>query len=370
MCALRVWAMRPEPKSAAAMREVQHHSSFVRNEHEPIIVLLPRWTSQSSWRSLQFGRESGETCSRAYAKWWWLSAGRQRVAEHSCRVAISCHPLLLVAAHGRSGVTVMRKSDASTSAPSSGPESLQPALVHLSGRRRGTNRFLTGERITVGYCRYLRRLRYPPRRPPSGSGHCRGSERTPAGRAAPAGRDAPARDRVRRTGVDQLWINGERVDRLVLASADVIELGDDRDVLRFRLYPSDRAPYKSMSEAFSDCMECARQGSARFRGQGRYLPDTSTSRARHADDATGPPDLRRDPAVPGGIDGHAAVSGPAVTDSSVVYDAETTSGGSGGPLLDLQGRVVAINSEMIREFGGSNLGVPASRARELLQDRR
>ena len=54
------------------------------------------------------------------------------------------------------------------------------------------------------------------------------------------------------------------------------------------------------------------------------------------------------------------------TDSSVVYDAETTSGGSGGPVLNLKGRVVAINSAVLREFSGSNLGVPARLATDLL----
>ena len=55
-----------------------------------------------------------------------------------------------------------------------------------------------------------------------------------------------------------------------------------------------------------------------------------------------------------------------VTRQNVVYDAETTSGGSGGPVLSLDGQVVAINSAILPEFGGSNLGVPAARARELL----
>ncbi len=55
-----------------------------------------------------------------------------------------------------------------------------------------------------------------------------------------------------------------------------------------------------------------------------------------------------------------------VTTQNVVYDAETTSGGSGGPVLSLDGQVVAINSAILPEFGGSNLGVPAARARELL----
>ncbi len=56
-----------------------------------------------------------------------------------------------------------------------------------------------------------------------------------------------------------------------------------------------------------------------------------------------------------------------VTTSTVVYDAETTSGGSGGPVLSLDGRVVAINSAVLRQFGGSNLGAPAWQAAALLE---
>lgn len=50
----------------------------------------------------------------------------------------------------------------------------------------------------------------------------------------------------------------------------------------------------------------------------------------------------------------------------MVYDAETTHGGSGGPVLNMQGEVVAVNTAIIPEFGGSNLGVPAEHIRALL----
>lgn len=55
-----------------------------------------------------------------------------------------------------------------------------------------------------------------------------------------------------------------------------------------------------------------------------------------------------------------------VTMSRVVYDAETTRGGSGGPVLGLDGEVVAINMAILPEFGGSNLGVPVEEAWRLL----
>ncbi len=54
------------------------------------------------------------------------------------------------------------------------------------------------------------------------------------------------------------------------------------------------------------------------------------------------------------------------TPDRVVYDAETTQGGSGGPVLRLNGEVLAVNTEVLGGFAGSNLGVPASHARELL----
>lgn len=55
------------------------------------------------------------------------------------------------------------------------------------------------------------------------------------------------------------------------------------------------------------------------------------------------------------------------TAAALVYDAETTHGGSGGPVLNSDGAVVAINAAILPEYGGSNLGVPAALLRELLQ---
>lgn len=55
-----------------------------------------------------------------------------------------------------------------------------------------------------------------------------------------------------------------------------------------------------------------------------------------------------------------------VTNEAVVYDAETTQGGSGGPVLALSGEVIAVNAAILPEFGGSNMGVPAQHAVGLL----
>jgi len=55
-----------------------------------------------------------------------------------------------------------------------------------------------------------------------------------------------------------------------------------------------------------------------------------------------------------------------ITPTAIVYDAETTHGGSGGPVITMDGRVIAVNTAVVTDFGGSNLGVPIRSARELL----
>lgn len=55
-----------------------------------------------------------------------------------------------------------------------------------------------------------------------------------------------------------------------------------------------------------------------------------------------------------------------ITTNTVVYDADTTHGGSGGPVLDINGEVVAVNTAIIPEYGGSNFGVPVEQVRRLL----
>lgn len=55
-----------------------------------------------------------------------------------------------------------------------------------------------------------------------------------------------------------------------------------------------------------------------------------------------------------------------VTAATIVYDADTTKGGSGGPVMDSSGQVVGVNAAILPEYGGSNIGVPLSKLRELL----
>ncbi len=57
----------------------------------------------------------------------------------------------------------------------------------------------------------------------------------------------------------------------------------------------------------------------------------------------------------------------------IVHNAQTTEGGSGGPIFDRDGRVIAINSAILttvegnQSFGGSNFGVPIKVVADMLQ---
>jgi len=58
--------------------------------------------------------------------------------------------------------------------------------------------------------------------------------------------------------------------------------------------------------------------------------------------------------------------GDVLTDK-IVYDAATTSGGSGGPLFNRDGKVIGVNFAILTDFGGSNLAVPVRYADELVK---
>jgi DNA-binding response OmpR family regulator len=50
----------------------------------------------------------------------------------------------------------------------------------------------------------------------------------------------------------------------------------------------------------------------------------------------------------------------------IVFDAQTTSGGSGGPLFNQQGKVIGVTYAVLRGFGGSNFGIPIRFSQPLL----
>ena len=56
-----------------------------------------------------------------------------------------------------------------------------------------------------------------------------------------------------------------------------------------------------------------------------------------------------------------------VLPDKIIYDAQTTSGGSGGPLFNSEGKVIGINFAMVRDFGGSNFAIPIAYGRSLLK---
>jgi DNA-binding response OmpR family regulator/S1-C subfamily serine protease len=56
-----------------------------------------------------------------------------------------------------------------------------------------------------------------------------------------------------------------------------------------------------------------------------------------------------------------------VLPDKIVYDAQTTSGGSGGPLFNDQGQVIGINFAILRDFGGSNFAIPVRFGESILK---
>lgn len=74
----------------------------------------------------------------------------------------------------------------------------------------------------------------------------------------------------------EVWVNAEPVDRMTLASGDVIELGRDGAVLRFRIYPPGHGLYRPVHDLFADCIECSRRGAGTRLGRlalaSRLLP--------------------------------------------------------------------------------------------------
>ena len=50
----------------------------------------------------------------------------------------------------------------------------------------------------------------------------------------------------------------------------------------------------------------------------------------------------------------------------IVFDAQTTSGGSGGPLFNQRGKVIGVTYAVLKGFGGSNFGIPIRFSEPLL----
>jgi DNA-binding response OmpR family regulator len=60
--------------------------------------------------------------------------------------------------------------------------------------------------------------------------------------------------------------------------------------------------------------------------------------------------------------GHLGVVGP----DRLVYDAQTTHGGSGGPVFSTTGKVIGVNFAILSDFSGSNFAVPIAHAAKIV----
>ena len=56
-----------------------------------------------------------------------------------------------------------------------------------------------------------------------------------------------------------------------------------------------------------------------------------------------------------------------IMQNRIVYDAQTTAGGSGGPIFNNKGKVIGINYGIFPGFRGSNFGVPVSFGIDLIK---
>ena len=56
-----------------------------------------------------------------------------------------------------------------------------------------------------------------------------------------------------------------------------------------------------------------------------------------------------------------------ITKTDIVFDAPTTQGGSGGPVLNKSGEVIAVEYAVLTKFGGNSFGVPIGYSLELLR---
>ena len=130
-----------------------------------------------------------------------------------------------------------------------------PAVVFLSGSRRGETLRLEGDRLRIGT------------HPGSEISIPADTEPLPLPHHATLERRGQSYEIISAAGAN-VWVNGELLERLVLASGDVLEIGRDGAILRFRLYDRGKVPYKSLPEVFSDCAECVRaeQGALRKTG--------------------------------------------------------------------------------------------------------
>ena len=128
-----------------------------------------------------------------------------------------------------------------------------PVIVYLSGHLRGKTHRLRGDRLRIGTALDNEIRVTEQELPPGAAGGLA------AGLLATLELRDGTYEMISARGAE-IWVNGEPVEQRMLTSGDVLEIGEGGPVLRFRLYKPGSATYKSMTEVFSDCRDCARHG--------------------------------------------------------------------------------------------------------------
>ena len=57
-----------------------------------------------------------------------------------------------------------------------------------------------------------------------------------------------------------------------------------------------------------------------------------------------------------------------ITRTDIVFDAPSAQGGSGGPVFNQNGQVIAVEYAVLQKFGGNSFGIPIAYARALLAE--
>jgi hypothetical protein len=120
-----------------------------------------------------------------------------------------------------------------------------PAIVYLSGSLRGRTFRLSGDALRIGTA------------PDAEITIPADTQSAPSAHHATLRRRGRAFELIAEPG-REVWVNGEPAVSIALASGDLLEIGRDGALMRFRLYPADSPAWKSLPEVFSDCLDCAR----------------------------------------------------------------------------------------------------------------